>query len=124
MDTISGSHRELELVPTGYSQYRLCNREKETNARRSRLKDFEPSALETFSKGYSMESSEVMTVREAMALLHCKRSFIFKLIHSGRISYAPVGGHFVVKRKEIENVLERSWRRNGVVEVSQSAARN
>jgi excisionase family DNA binding protein len=65
----------------------------------------------------------LLSVRETMALMHCKRSYVFKLIHSGKLSYARLGGQFVVKRAEVEAFLEQSWRRNGEVKVSESKIR-
>jgi len=56
--------------------------------------------------------SPAMTVKEAATFLNCKRSHVFRLIHSGQVSYQRLGDHFVVRRSEIEALLSRGWLRN------------
>ena len=57
--------------------------------------------------------SPALTVKQAAAFLNCKRSHVFKLIHSGQVDFQRLGDHFVVRRDQIERLLAVGWKRRG-----------
>lgn len=59
--------------------------------------------------------SPAMTLREAALYLSCTTSWVRILINRGELSYQQQGKRFVVPRLEVEQLLERGWRRLSVV---------
>jgi excisionase family DNA binding protein len=57
---------------------------------------------------------EPITVREAAKILGCTRSWIFHLVHTGRLNYKRQGKRFTLQRAEVEREAASGWLRVGV----------
>jgi excisionase family DNA binding protein len=72
--------------------------------------------------------SPAMTLREAAAYLCCTVSWVRILINRGELSYQQQGKHYVVRRREVEELLERGWHRletdSGKVKAIQSGRKS
>lgn len=57
--------------------------------------------------------SPVMDLKQAAEYMHATVPGVRALIYKGILSYQRVGKKHVVPRREVEQHVERSWRRNG-----------
>jgi len=57
--------------------------------------------------------SPAMTLPEAARFLNATVNAVRTMIYRGQLSYQRVGKRHVVRRDEVEAVLNRGWRRNG-----------
>jgi excisionase family DNA binding protein len=54
-----------------------------------------------------------MTLREAALFLRCGVGRVRKLCYSGALSWQMSGKHWVVRRSEVEALLNKGWHRAG-----------
>ena len=55
-------------------------------------------------------ASPVLTIPEAAVFAHASVPAIRKLISSGALAYQRLGKRFLVRRADLEQVLEQGWR--------------
>ena len=57
---------------------------------------------------YDKEETEFLTVRQLQKYLHCGRTKVMELIHSGVLEAHKVCGKWLVKKEEAEEYIWRS----------------
>lgn len=65
----------------------------------------------------SVDVPEPTTVREAARILGCARSWVFTLIHQGKLSYKKQGKRFTLRRDEVEAMAASGWVRVGIEQI-------
>ena len=55
----------------------------------------------------------VITVQQAAELLGVPKFSIYVLIRTGKVRYQKLGKKHLICRADLDNYIERSWRREG-----------
>ena len=55
-----------------------------------------------------MQNSQALTIAEATQSLRISRAGIYRLFSAGELPFAKVGGRTLVRRQDIDALLERS----------------
>jgi excisionase family DNA binding protein len=57
--------------------------------------------------------SPAMDLKQAAIYLNSSVKWVRQQVYAGRLSYQRIGKKHCVPRREVENLLESGWRRNG-----------